>query len=219
MRTVQRLKGLKTWFYENLCEGREMKAPAENFNIGVIKRQEPQVHLAWAPSRADQTGILVDDAASVVPGIIIMPNRGHIKYMEEKRFDRYNGINRPKMLGQQLSISVLFSVYEPGVRLPGFIQSVGEKGNGLNTSLIEEGTEEGLFTLFDWMDDAIEKLLGTKMIPNTDLFLDEESGVYSLYTDQEYVVDRRPIYYGFINCTFQSYANESANSQINELLN
>lgn len=219
MRTVKRLKGLKKFFYENLCKGREMKAPSENFDIGKIKRQEPQVYLAWAPSRADQTGRLVEDTMSTVPGIIIMPNHAHLKYMEEKRFDRYNGINRPKMLGQQLSVSILFSVYEPGIRHPGFIHSVGEKGSGLDMTLLEEGTEEGLFTLLDWMDDGIEKLLGAKMIPDTDLFLDEETGVYSLYTDQEYVVDRRPIYYGFINCTFQCYANESPNKELLELIN
>ena len=218
MRTAKRLKGLKKFFYENLCKDREMKAPAENLNIGEIKRQEPQCHLAWAPARADKTGIVFEETMNVVPGIIIMPDRGHIKYMEEKRFDRYNNIHRPQALGQQLSISVLFSVYEPGIRLPGFIQSVGSGGKGLDTTLIKEGTEEGLFTLLDWMDDAVELLLGAKEIPETDLFLDEESGMTSLFKDQEYVVDRRPAYYGFLNCTFQCYATEKQNKEINQYL-
>lgn len=218
MRTRERLKGLKKWFYENLCEGREMKAPAENLDIAQIKRQEPQVYLAWAPAKANKTQIIYEETMNVVPGIIIMPARGHIKYMEEKRFDRYNNIHRPQALGQQLSISVLFSVYEPGIRLPGFIQSAGERGSGMDTNLLKEGTEEGLFTLLDWMDDAVEGLLGVKEIPGTDLFLDEETGVTSLFTDQEYVVDRRPAYYGFLNCTFQCYANEKPNEAINKYL-
>ena len=218
MRTRERLLGLKQWITHELCEGRNMKAPAPNMNIGEIVRQEPRCFLAWAPARMDQTGQLREDPASVVPGIIVMPNQSYGKYMEEKRFDRYNNVHRPPDLGQHLSVSILFSVYEPGVRLPGFIDSVGEKGKGLDMSLIKEGTESGLFTLVDWMDDCMEALLRDKMIPETDLFLEESTMTYSLYTDQSYVVDKRPIYYGFINVSFGCYANEGVNSNVNKLL-
>ena len=111
-------------------------------------------------------------------------------------------------MGQHLAVSILFAVYEPGIRLPGFIDSAGENGKGLDMSLILEGTQEGLFTLFNWMDDCMTKLLGQKMIPGTDLTLEEATMTYSLYTDQSYVVDRRPIYYGFINTSFGCYADE-----------
>ena len=70
----------------------------------------------------------------------------------------------------------------------------------------------------NWMDDCMYKLLGTKMIPKTDLFVDEETVTYSLYTDQNYVVDRRPLYYGFVNAVFNCYANEAPNPEIEELL-
>lgn len=195
-----------------------MKAPAPNMNIGEIVKQEPVCYLAWAPARLDQTGQLRDDPASVCPGIIVMPNQSYGKYMEEKRFDRYNNVHRPPDLGQHLGVSILFSVYEPGVRLPGFIDSVGERGQGLDMSLIKEGTEEGLLTLADWMDDCMEALLRDKMIPGTDLFLEESTMTYSLYTDQSYVVDKRPIYFGFINVSFGCYANEGVNSDVNNLL-
>ncbi len=195
-----------------------MKAPAENANIGIIQHQEPQCYLAWAPSRLDQSMTLQTDPSSVVPGIIIMPNAAYAKYMEEKRFDRYNGIHRPQEMGQHLSVSILFGVYEPGIRLPGFVDSVGEKGKGLDLSLIQEGTEQGLLTLMNWMDDCMEKLLGQKIIPGTDLFVEESTMTYSLYTDQSYVVDRRPIYYGFVNVTFGCYAEEGYNPEIEKLL-
>jgi hypothetical protein len=42
---------------------------------------------------------------------------------------------------------------------------------------------------------------------------------YSLYTDQSYVVDKRPIYYGFINVDFACYVEEEANHEILNLLN
>lgn len=218
MRTTERLRGLKAWATENLCAGRSMKAPGANMNIGEIVRQEPCCYLAWAPTRADKTGVIKADPASIVPGILIMPNQAYAKNMEEKRFDRYNNVHRPQELGQQLSVSILFSVYEPGIRLPGFIDSVGESGKGLDNTLILEGTEEGLFTLVNWMDDCMEALLGQKMIPHTDLFLDEATTTYSLYTDQSYVVDRRPIFYGFINATFGCYAEEGQNPSINQYL-
>ena len=72
----------------------------------------------------------------------------------------------------------------------------------------------------DWMDDSMECLLRDKIIPGTDLFLDENENTmtYSLYTDQQYVVDRRPIYYGFINADFKCYAEAGKNSIVNELL-
>lgn len=218
MRFSERLTGLKNWTYKELCKGRVMKAPAENMDIGTINRQEPTVYLAWAPARMDKAGNLKEIPLSTVPGILIMPNQTYAKYMEEKRFDRYNNVQRPQEMGQHLAVSILFSVYEPGVRLPGFVDSVGEKGAGLDTSLILEGTEQGLFTLMNWMDDCMEKLLGQKMIPKTDLFVQEDTVTYSLYTDQSYVVDRRPIYYGFVNVVFGCHVNEGYNPDIEKLL-
>lgn len=218
MRFSERLTGLKNWTYKELCKGRVMKAPAENMDIGTINRQEPKVYLAWAPARMDKAGNLKEIPLSTVPGILIMPNQTYAKYMEEKRFDRYNNVHRPQEMGQHLAVSILFSVYEPGVRLPGFVDSVGEKGAGLDTSLILEGTEQGLFTLMNWMDDCMEKLLGQKMIPKTDLFVQEDTVTYSLFTDQSYVVDRRPIYYGFVNVVFGCHVNEGYNQDIEKLL-
>ena len=218
MRFSERLTGLKNWTYKELCKGRVMKAPAENMDIGTINRQEPKVYLAWAPARMDKAGNLKEIPLSTVPGILIMPNQTYAKYMEEKRFDRYNNVHRPQEMGQHLAVSILFSVYEPGVRLPGFVDSVGEKGAGLDTSLILEGTEQGLFTLMNWMDDCMEKLLGQKMISKTDLFVQEDTVTYSLYTDQSYVVDRRPIYYGFVNVVFGCHVNEGYNPDIEKLL-
>ena len=212
MRTVERLQGLKAWAEKNLCTGRIMKAPGANMNIGEIARKEPHCYLAFAPSRMDSTGMLQEDPFGVCPGIIIMPNASYAKYMEEKRFDRYNNVHRPSLMGSHLSVSILFSVYEPGVRLPGFIDSMDEHGKGLDMSLIMEGTEQGLFTLLDWMDDCKEALLRDKMIPHTDLSVEEETVMYSLYTDQSYVVDRRPIYYGFINVSFNGYADHGTPS-------
>lgn len=218
MRFSERFRGLKKWVYSELCQGREMKAPAENMDIGVIKRQEPTCYLAWAPTRVDNMGQIKEIPFSTVPGVLIMPNQAYAKYMEEKRFDRYNNVHRPHEMGQHVAVSILFSVYEPGIRLPGFIESVGENGKGLDKSLILEGTEEGFFTLMNWMDDCMDKLLGQKMIPKTDMFVQEDTVTYSLYTDQEYVVDRRPIYYGFVNAVFSCYAEEAHNPEIENLL-
>ena len=218
MRTVERLTALKAWVKKELCEGRELKTPAENMNIAKIARKVPDVYLAWAPARIDATGSPTGDMTNVCPGIIIMPNQAYAKYMEEKRFDRYNNVHRPPDMGQHLSVSMLFSVYEPGTRLPGFVDSADENGAGLDMSLIKEGTEQGLFTLLNWMDDGMQKLLGQRMIPHTDLFVEETTMTYSLYTDQNYVVDRRPIYYGFINVSFMCYAETGINQDLNELL-
>lgn len=195
-----------------------MKTPAPNGNIGEIVRQKPCCYLGWAPTRKDSTGFYVDDVSNVSPGIIIMPKSTHAKYMEEKRFDRYNNVHRPSLMGSHLAVDILFSVYEPGIRLPGFIDSMDQNGQYLDMSLIMEGTEQGLMTLVDWMDDCKEALLRDKLIPHTDLTVEEETITYSLYTDQNYVVDRRPIYYGFVSVSFNGYADEGANPSTHQFL-
>jgi hypothetical protein len=217
MRTSERLRGLKAWVDQTLCEGREMKTPAPDGDITRIERQRPKCYLAWYPTRPDQTGRMEANPANACPGILIMPNASKVKDMEEKGFDRYNKVYRPQELGQELSVSILFSVYEPGIRLPGFIDSA-DSPEGLDMSLIQEATEEGLLTLLDWMDDCKEALLNAGHIPKTDLFVREESAVYSLYTDQSFVMDKRPIFYGFVNVIFGCYADAGVNPNVNQYL-
>lgn len=218
MRITERLTKLKQWVTDELCTGRVMKAPGPNMDISQIERQEPRCYLAWAPSRMDSTGNLRLDPASIVPGILIMPNPAFAKYVEEKRYDRYENIHREQELGQHINVSILFSVYEPGVRLPGFIDGAANNGKNLDLDRIQEGTEQGLMTLMNWMDDCMSKLLGARFIPHTDMFVEEATMMYSLYKDQEYVVDKRPIYYGFVNVSFACFANETINPQIESLL-
>lgn len=217
MRTTERLRMLKAWAEKELCAGRSMKALPADRDIRKFAYQEPRCYLGWQPTRPDETGNLTPDPVSVTPGILIMPNAAHAKNVEEKRFDRYSGVHRPAELAQTLAVSILFSVYEPGIRLPGF-SLAAESNELIDMSLFQEGTEQGLMTLLNWMDDCIEKLLGQKFIPHTDLFLNEASMVYSLYTDQSFIVDKRPIYYGFVNAEFSCYANEGANPSIEQYL-
>lgn len=218
MRMNERLQGMKNWIYKELCEGREMKTIPASRKVTEIVTAEPKVYLGWAPRWLDKTGNLRAEPENVAPGIIIMPTMAHAAYTEEKRYDRYESINRNKQMGQQFSVSMLFSVYEPGVRYPGFAESAHESGRGLDLSLIGDGTEQGLFTLMDWMNDAMILMLNQKMVPNTDLSLDEESLTYSLFTDQAYIVDRRPIYYGFVAAKYICYVETGDPVQIEQYL-
>lgn len=217
MRTSERLLRLKNWVEKELCAGRRMKMPAPDLDVAKIIRGEPKCFLAWQPTRMDTNGEMLIDAYSVCPGIQIMPKSGFIKYVEEKRFDRYNNISRPQEFGQTLIVDMLFSVYEPGIRLPGFVDSA-ESGRGIDMSLLKEGTEEGLFTLLDWMDECKEKLLALGNIPGTDLIMDNSTATYSMYNDGHYVVDKRPIYYGFVSAEFKCYANTAPNRDIDKHL-
>lgn len=217
MRSEERLRKLKKWTFETVCAGRSMKTPAQNMDVREIRRQEPKVYLAFPPARPDTSDIAGDiDPLNVAPGIIIAPDPGTIKYMEEQRFDRYNNVHWPKSMGQSLPLQVLFFVYEDGVRLPGFVESAKSGPYGMN--LITEGTEEGLFTLYNWMDDFKDALLSQKVIPDTDMVLNESEGRYGMYQDQRYVSDRRPIFIGIVPVTFQCFAEEY-NEEINRLLN
>lgn len=216
MRTTERLTKLADWTYKTVCQGRQMKTPAPGLDVTKIVRQEPKVFIGYYPTRPDQTILADDDVLNTAPSILLMPTQSYVKYMEEQRFDRYNGVHRPKELGQALSIQALFSVYEDGVRLPGFIDKA-EQGT-IDLALMKEGTKEGLFTLLDWMDDFKDALLGQKMIPHTDLFVNESSMTYSPWTDQKYLNDKRSLYFGFVNVTFQCYAEEKPNPDYQKYL-
>ena len=216
MRTTERLTKLADWTYKTVCQGRQMKTPAPGLDMTKIVRQEPKVFIGYYPTRPDQTTLADDDVLNTAPSILLMPTQSYVKYMEEQRFDRYNGVHRPKELGQALSIQALFSVYEDGGRLPGFIDKA-EQGT-TDLTLMKEGTKEGLFTLLNWMDDFKDALLGQKMIPHTDLFVNESSMTYSPWTDQKYLNDKRSLYFGFVNVTFQCYAEEKPNPDYQKYL-
>lgn len=216
MRTIERLDRLKEWTYENVCKGRMMKTPAPQMDVTKLARQEPKVYIAYYPMRPDQTAWVMQEILNTAPSILLMPITGFFKNNEKQYHDDYKGIHRPQELGQSLSVQVLFSVFEDGVRLPGFIDEA-EKGP-YDMTLIKEGTYDGVSTLLNWMDDFKEKLLGAKFIPKTDLFLTEATATYDMFTDQKYIADQRPLYVGFVNVTFQCYAKEANNETINNLL-
>lgn len=212
MRTFERLRKMKAWFEKELCTGRELKVPVMTPgptyapSITDFTRGEPRVFLAWQPMRPNEPGKAdATDPYSVCPAITIMPVSGYVRYVQEKRFDRYQKVHRPQEMGQSLAVQILFSVYEPGVRMPGFADSFETPTPDM--SLLKDGTEPGLETLVNWMDDCMELLLRERTVPGTDLVLEDDTMTYSLYTDQAYVVDRRPLYYGFVNAEFKGYAD------------
>lgn len=215
MRTVERLRKFQQWTYDTVCRGREMKTPAPNMDVRKIVRQEPKVFLGFAPMRPDESPTGDIDPLNVAPGIIIAPTFGYVKYMEEQRFDRYNDVHRPKEMGQSLSAQVLFFVYEDGVRLPGFIDSA--KTGEYDMTKMREGTQDGLETLLNWMDDFKDALLSAKSIPDTDMFLNEAQAQYGLYSDQKFIADRRPVFIGMVTITFQCHADEF-NNEVTRLL-
>ena len=215
MRTVERLRKFQQWTYDTVCRGREMKTPAPNMDVRKIVRQEPKVFLGFAPMRPDESPTGDIDPLNVAPGIIIAPTFGYLKYMEEQRFDRYNDVHRPKEMGQSLSAQVLFFVYEDGVRLPGFIESA--KTGEYDMKKMREGTQDGLETLLNWMDDFKDALLSAKSIPETDMFLNEAQAQYGLYSDQKFIADRRPVFIGMVTITFQCHADEF-NDEVTKLL-
>lgn len=211
-RSRERLKALQTWTRDTVCKGRIMKAPGKS--ITDIERQEPDVYLGFYPTRPDETGKkFCVDQFSTVPGVLIIPMPSQLKNVEDRRFDTYNHIHRSQEYGQWLNVSILFAVYEPGIRLPLFKES-----GGSDMSKFKEGTEEGLLTLMDWMDDFCESLLAAKTIPGTDLTLDEASAEYGPYAGTDFDVDKRPIFYGIVNVKFQCYANQKEAKTIDPYL-
>ena len=216
MRTEERLRKLRDWTYETVCKGRIMKAPAPNMDVSKIVRQEPKAYIGYAPTRPDLSLYSDVDPLTAAPGIILAPATGEVHYMEERRFDRYDKVHRNKDMGQSLIVQAVFMVFEDGVRLPGFIDAL-ERGEEFPMDKIREGTEEGLFTLTNWMDDYKDALLSQGTIPGTDLVVNDEAFDYGFYSDQKTISDRRPVFIGMVTTKYQCYADHF-NREIHDLL-
>ena len=212
-----RLEKLKAWVYQTMCQGREMKSPARDGDITKIRYAEPGAYMAYFPAFGDKSGTR-KASENTAPSILIMPDRGYSENEEEKLFDRYANIHREQRIGRNVKVCLLFSVWEPGIRLPGFAESGDQEGRGLDMTLIEEGTEQGFYTLCDWMDEAERLLLGTKVIPDTDLTLVDEEMEYGPFMDQNYIVDKRNVFYGMISANFKCTSPRAANEAIEALL-
>jgi len=212
MKTRQRLIGLRDWLQATVCDGRKMKAPPNSMDTLDFTYQDPKVYIGFAPQRPnpfDPSG----DRVSVAPSIIVMPNPAKQAYIEEKRWDRFDKIRRNKEMGQHFNVTMLCTVYEPGVRDAAFAME-----DNIDVKHIDEGTEQGIFTLSDWMDDIRDRLLSQQFIPNTDLFLDAESLIEAFYTDENYIVDKRPLYYGYVACDFGCFAERHEQNPIDDFL-
>lgn len=220
MRTTLRLQRLQQWTYEKVCKGRLMKCPPPGFDITKYNAPvEPSVFIGYAPMRKDETGTLEkQDPLYVAPAITLLLDGSMAAYMEDKRFDRYNNVHRPKAYGQQVNIQALFSVYEDGIRMPGFLEKLEANPDDFDMSLIKEGTQEGLFTLLNWMDDFKDALLEATYIPGTDMMVNDESIVYTLREDQKYMTDNRPMYNGFVNVQFMCYVERGQNREISDII-
>ena len=221
MRSTERFRKLKEWLYLELCKGRTMKAPPKDGDITDTTTTEPQVFRAWQPSQPNAPGVRPSgDPISVCPSITVMPIPSYVRYVEEKRFDRYNNIRRSQEMGQAVIVDMLMTIYDPGIRMDGFVESV--RLGKTDMTLLKDGTEQGLFTLLNWMDDLMELLLRVRHVPGTDLVLYDDTAVYSLYADQEYVRDKRPLYYGFVRAEFKGYASPGSDhgrqSELDKLL-
>lgn len=212
MTTAERLKALKGFIFKEVCKGKSMKTPGKDGSLLDVSYTEPVVHIGFEPTRPDITGMNEPNPVNIAPGIVLMFGQGYAERMQEQRFDRYSGIHRPKELGGTLPVSMLFKVYEPGDRLRGFKENQ-------TPQFLREATEQGIFTLTNWMDELKGKLIGTSNIPESDMFLWKDTLTYSPYTEMGQIADKRPFFYGFINCEFGIYTDRAPNSTIDAILN
>ena len=222
MRLIAELDALKDWTKETVCKGKLFKSPGSDANVHNVVYTEPEVFVGYYPTRPDNTGFYSGSIVNTAPSILLMPDIIYEKNNEEQRFDRYAHISRPKQAGKLVNIQALFVVFEDGIRLPDYDPITDEKGNrAIDLTKIREGTHDGVGLLLNWMDEYAEALLGREMIPGTDMTLLENTLRYSMISDQKYVNDKRPLFYGLMEFGFQclTWENQRENKDVLDILN
>lgn len=207
MTTKERLEAVRRYVYEKVCVGRSMRTPGHDRTIDSVGFVEPRVYIGYYPTKPPPNTMPVDAA----PSILIMFQDHKAKDTLEQRFDRYAGIKRPAELGAKLSLQFLFTVYEPQLRGIEFAQT-------RKVGALEEYTEDGLFEATTWADELQGWLMGDRMIPDSDLYVMEETLVMGPHSDQGFQADYRPYYNIVLYATFGCYTDRKPNETIQQLL-
>jgi len=205
MSTRTRLTAFQKWVTKNLCEGKSMKTPGET-DFSVVYT-EPRCFVALYPWTLNEAS-----AYSVAPSILIIPDASKGKDIRGKSYDQSEGVNRPQNLGAQLNLNLIYCVYDPGDR------TAELKITQNPYTDILEGNNGGFYTMTDWIDETMEKLLQAQTIPGSDLFLYEDSLTWFPLTEGETILDRRPLYYGVLQVGFGGEAQRRQGKDIKQLL-
>lgn len=205
MNTRRRLEALQTWVIDNLCKGKRMKTPGEtDFSVEYT---EPRCFVGLYPWTLNEAS-----EYNVAPSILIIPDVSKAKDVRIKSYDQSDNIGRPQNLGAQLNLRLVFCVYDPGDRTAELKTSQNPYTD------ILEGDNGGFFTLTDWLDECMEKLLQANSIPGCDLFLYEDTITWAPMTEGEAILDRRPLYYGILQLGFGGESQRREGETISKLL-
>ena len=205
MSTRKRLEALKSWVEENLCKGKSMKTPGET-DFSVVYT-EPRCFIALYPWLLNESS-----EYNIAPSILIIPDVSKAKDARIKSYDQSENVTRPQALGAQLNLRLIYCVYDPGERTAELKETMNPYTD------ILEGNNSGFFTLTDWLDESMEKLLQAGSIPGVDLFLYEETITWTPMTEGEAILDRRPLYYGELHLGFGGQAQRREGETISRLL-
>lgn len=207
MLTSARIEAVRAWCEEELCNGRTMKSPGKGGKATEVQYVKPRAFAGFQPRRRGRE----QEMFSVAPSITIMLAPSQAMRDREKRFDKYSGIHRANELGATMALQFLFTVYEPGDRNEDFAQT-GSYDD------IEEPGAMGYYLLLDWMDELRELLMGVGTIPKTDLAVNTGEVYYAPFMSENTVVDRRPVYNGFVTAEFNTYVGGAPNERVRDLL-
>lgn len=204
MLTDERMECLRGWVERKCCCGKLMKAPQGKDDLSA-QLVVPQCYKYFYPKRRADASV---EAANVAPSILVVPLIDEAQNMEEKRFDRYANVSRPKDLGERQSVQFIFTTYEPGE----------VKRDGAFTTLEDTGSK-GTAALLTWMDELKELLLSNHNVPDSDMYLLYDTIRGGLRTDMNAVMDLRPYYQGILLATFGAKSAEISDPAVDELLN
>lgn len=203
MRTGQRLRGIREFLIKEIC-GKPMKRPTDKaLDVEWVK---PDVYIGYYPDYMEIDSL----SPRTAPAVLIIPKLMKANTVNDHRFDRYNNIVRSDEAEAELTVQIVLVLWDPGERT-----RIAEM---TQDPMQIESNSDGLMRMIDWLDELSAALNGTKYIPETDLMPRKETILYQPLMEMDRIVDKRPLYFGILECSFFGMVNEKPNESIKDLL-
>lgn len=186
MTLEQRIDAVKYFLETHVCDGLKLKIPNDK-NVYDVAYGSPKAFATFIPPKDKLPG----DLNYPAPSVVVMPLRDEENERDGKVLTR-----------------LLFTVYDPGTRLPGAMEHEKPEYIGMD--------HEGWRGLLNFMERARQALRKARVIGDMELDFPLKRG---LFNEEDSTPDFRPYYMGWMDVPFHYGVEPLYSKEIAEFMN